>query len=218
MGSPENNQPENGITTGEDGKFLSFRQPFDGSQPEVPPEEQVHTAGLFSHYVTSVLDNNAAVFSPQYNGATGVFDEGRRYTFLTRIDSKDVEVYFKAVVREYPDATIEIAEQQGGSVAGEVVSYSTSQDHSVRRHDMTLPSAIEQELQSKQIDRNAPMSHLEAAKILLQDSLTHAREAAANDLAETAFGLNEQPVGLSEFERLRQTLGEALAQHASGQP
>lgn len=171
--------------------FLDLRQPWDGTQPEVPPEERQAVESLFSSKVDDMLLGHIED-ARNYQG--NVTDLRLKYTPQ---DGSD-EISICVLRSEGPNILRVITVTQGEKVA----NYASEVDGTITRNDLEESYKI-----YKQSDLTSGMSILEdeAPEISAEKhrNLTnHLEQEMANRKLAIDMGLAAQPISLDEAQRL----------------
>jgi hypothetical protein len=159
---------------GERSGFLNFRQPFDGTQPEIPLADLKAAGALFSSF----------------------FFESRKAREIDEAIIEDetapVSVFFLDTLRAVNQPVVLACQMNEDGSTRESVEYRLCQDGLVRRTD-NPPKESEISIAIELMPRNntAGISPEQAED-----------ERLENEKLENRFGLRDQPVGLRETEQL----------------
>jgi hypothetical protein len=200
--------------------FSELTQPFDGTQPEVSKDEQEQVSALFVSILddvflnnidkiktTDVILNEVPIPTPSiklkgdYGGAT--------LSILLTEGMDSVSGYLKA-------ATVQ---EMHGVYGGDSVKYVLNSDGVVIRIDIPkktpeqiaidMASGI-RNMGSYALEPEERASMLEKFAELIASRALDSQERKNREL-EVTLGLNEQPVGLDEINRLSEILRTAVA-------
>ncbi|HET8671944.1 MAG TPA: hypothetical protein VFM05_15405 [Candidatus Saccharimonadales bacterium] len=193
---PPSDEAEDGVSPDPEGRrFLSFRQPFDGTQPEVSLAEQKAAGAVLSNFASRVMA--AAGYTGDMGGyADGYVDEGEGTAAKVFIQ--------KRATRDDPNAyTIELHDLTRPPYAG-VVTYEVDNiSGAARRTDKEL---TEDEYIAWQRTKAArgPVSGVSKAeaKAAVERRFEELQQAVANLALQAGFGLNQQPITLREAQAL----------------
>lgn len=183
------------IETNSEGKFLGFRQVFDGNQPPIPMDEQDRVRDQFIDVVDRVVE--------EVKTTPVKVDVVLRLEENVVIDGRDVRVSIDAY-RAYFDSDryrfIGIQELQEGVPAGEGSIWQQERDGSVYRWDENFPSWEEQSL----FYRNGQPVPV--------DQYLYDHDSKENRRRQVELGLNNQPIDQDEADTLFEVVDKVMAQ------
>ena len=200
--------------------FSELTQPFDGSQPEVSKAEQEQVSALFMSVLddvflnnideiktTDVILNEVSIPTPSIK-LKGAYGSAILSVSLTEgLDS--VSGYLKSVTLQ----------EMHGAHGGDSVKYVLNSDGVVIRIDIPkktpeqtaidMASGI-RNMGSYALEPEERASMLEKFAELIASRALDSQERKNREL-EVTLGLNEQPIGLEEMNRLSEILRSAVA-------
>lgn len=186
---------------------FEFTQPFDGTHPEVAPEEQRAVSQKFSSFVDDIMLNNVSrihTTDPRINGESTPHSR----LILKRLEDDSLTVLVEVSPKSKTAAKYVDLEQIGG----DRVSYRLGHDGVVTRFDVAEKKPEETDAETLDGIRylngtETPEEGLVASEGLLK----HLSEALANDRLEKEMGINDQPIGMDELNSLISLVLETVA-------
>jgi hypothetical protein len=163
---------------------VSFRQPFDGTQPEVPIAEREVVARTFRSIVDDTLQN-------QPEDVRRVNSSG---TVFLEVDLDEENKV--AVVVDTGDKNMICVQHEMGNRGKEHFNYRIDETGTVIRYDSRdIPPIADSLTELKALPREE-----------VEGFLSNVR---ANDDLERSMGLNKQPVSLNEMQGVKKLLSTA---------
>lgn len=178
-----------GATPQDYSNFLELRQPWDGNQPEVSPEEREAVANLFSSKVDDMLWGNIENAGTQSGNTT---DLHLKY----KPEDGGDELKVCVLRNEAPNNTLRVITVNRGDE--DACNYSSELDGTVIRTDLEL---------DKPFGRPETMAFAESDTPEVRDAkqrnyINHLEEEARNYILARDMGYAAQPISLDEAQRL----------------
>lgn len=184
-----------------DKPFLEFRQPFDGSQPEIPPEQQIEAGTAFAGFVDEEVDEGSS--------KSGIKVDDNGDLLLVKVSNGNSQTSPEILTGKH--VRIDGLEWAPGGVrlTGYAADYKLDIDGAVRRNDYR-PRTLEEYARDQErmaalreipYSNPATMTSEELSRVAagLRDAL---HELLAERLTPRELGEQNQPVSPEEVEKL----------------